>query len=126
MVDTKGIEPMNALNRNSARMSEIESDARRFGASLPKGLTPGRSGTGWMVWGDNEHCIFLDFFGEFDPRERSRATAAALEVYCRLGMPHSIRVGFHQSEEVARRAMLNCLGFGNPEAAEADADDRGS
>lgn len=90
-------------------MPPIEVDARRFGDSLPAELVPGRSGNGWMIWDDDSQCIFLDFFGTFEPGERSRAAKRALEIYEGLRLPYSLRIGFHPSEAIARRTMLDWM-----------------
>ena len=111
---------MDPIITNHDQLSKIEADTRRFGASLPLDIIPGRSGSGWMVWDDEVRCIFLDFFGEFEPSERSRAATTALDVYHGLRLPYSLRVGFHQSEDVARQTMMDWLGFDNPEGEEPE------
>jgi hypothetical protein len=105
------------------QMTEIEADTRRFGALLPRDLTPGRRGSGWMIWDDEDHCIFLDFFGKYEAHERLKAATAVLEIYYGLRLPYSIRVGFHESEEVARQTMMDWIGADNPEVDEAESDE---
>jgi hypothetical protein len=114
---------MDPIIANCAQMTEIEADTRRFGASLPNDLIPGRLGNGWMVWDDEDHCIFLDFFGEFEPSEKSRVATTVLELYFGLRLPYSLRVGFHQSEEVARRTMVDWIGVDNPEVDEGESNE---
>ena len=48
----------------------------------------------------------------------SDEATTALDVYHGLRLPYSLRVGFHQSEEVARQTMMDWLGFENPEGEE--------
>jgi hypothetical protein len=90
-------------------MPQIEVDARRFGDLLPTDLVPGRSGNGWMIWDDDSQVISIDFFGAFEPGEKSRAATRALEIYDGLRLPFSLRIGFHPSEEIARRTMLDWM-----------------
>jgi hypothetical protein len=108
---------------NSTQMSEIEADTRRFGDSLPNDLTPGGLGNGWMVWDDDDHCIYLDFFGEFGPAERSRAASVALETYHGLQLPHSLRIGFHPSEEIARRTLDEWFGYDDGEIDQGESSE---
>ena len=111
---------MDPIISDRDQMTEIYSDTCRFGSLLPRDLIPGIKGNGLMVWDDEAHCIFLDFFGEFSPGERLRATTAALETYDGLRLPYSLRVGFHQSEEIARQTMEGWFGFNRPEVDEVE------
>jgi hypothetical protein len=114
---------MDPIISDCDQMTEIEADTRRFGALLPRDLLPGRKGSGWMIWDDEDHCIFLDFFGGFEPTEKSKAATAVLEIYYGLRLPYSFRVGFHESEEVARRTMMDWIGVDDTEVNEAESNE---
>jgi hypothetical protein len=114
---------MDPIISDSYQMSEIEADIRRFGPLLPHDLFPSRKGSGFMIWSYDDHCVFLDFFGEFDPTERSKAATVVLEIYYGLRLPYSLRVGFHESEEVARRTMMDWIGVDDPEVNEASSNE---
>ena len=113
---------MDPIISDFAQMTEIEADTRRFGALLPRDLIPGRMGNGWMIWSDEDHCIFLDIFGEFEPNQRLRAVTTVLEIYYALRLPYSLRVGFHESEQIARLTMMDWIGVDQSDVDEAESN----
>jgi len=62
-----------------------------------------------MFWDDGDHCIFVEFFGTYQNGDRARISSALIKEYEELCLPYSLRIGFHKTEEVARKTMMEWL-----------------
>lgn len=78
----------------------------------------GRNGTGYMFWDDCDHCIYADFFGPYESGDKARSAATLITAYEELGLPYSLRIGFHETEKVARKTMMEWFGVEEPEGVE--------
>jgi hypothetical protein len=92
-------------------MDELEMAARQLGADFGEKWKemPGRNGTGFMVWDDCEHCIYVDFFGSYQGTDKARITTTLIMTNDEHGFPYSLRIGFHETEEDARKTMKRLL-----------------
>jgi hypothetical protein len=100
-------------------MTELESATRRLGKEfIPQWgtmISKRKNGTGWMVWDDLECCIVFDFFGYFDPSDKVKLSEMLIIIHHRLELPYGLRIGFHQTENDAKRLMLAMLGCEDPQ-----------
>ena len=96
------------LSRHSERFGEV------FGLRWSE-VSPRRKGTGYMLWEDEESCLYVDAFGELAVSEKSVIASAALDTHSTLNLPCSFRIGFHRSEKEARATMDAWFGFDPPD-----------
>ncbi len=59
-----------------------------------------------MLWDDDDYCIFADFFGDYETADKIKLAIVMLETYQASGIPYSLRIGFHKTEEAARITMM--------------------
>ena len=90
--------------------------ARQFGADFGKKWNemPGRNGTGFMIWDDCDHCIYVDFFGSYEGDDKARIASTLITTNDELHFRYSLRVGFHETEKIARKTMMELLGTEEP------------
>lgn len=100
-------------------MTELEAAARRLGDEFTPlwdtMISKRRRGTGWMVWDDLECCIVFDFFGHYDPIDKISLSGLLIMTHHRLELPYGLRIGFHETENDAKRLMLAMLGCEDPQ-----------
>ncbi|MCB1235835.1 MAG: hypothetical protein KDM91_12270, partial [Verrucomicrobiae bacterium] len=91
------------------QMNELERAIRQLGEAFGEKwneMNPGTNGTGFMFWDDRDHCIYADFFGLDERADKARIASTLITTNEELRIPYSLRVGFHESEKVARRTMM--------------------
>lgn len=94
-------------------MNEIESMTRQLGDAFgPKwlGAATHKTGEGFMLWDDDDHCIFAEFYGNYDAGDKIKLSATLIEAHQSLCISYSLRIGFHPTEEVAQRTMMGWWG----------------
>lgn len=102
----------------STPMTDLEAATRRLGDEfMPHwDVFPKRSrGTGWMIWDDLECCTVFDFFGEFDRIDKVSLSGLLIMTHHLLEIPYGLRIGFHDTENHAKRLMLAMLGCEDPQ-----------
>lgn len=77
---------------------------------------PGKNGTGFMFWGGVDHCIYADFFGAYERAEKEKLASILIITNDELRFPYSLRIGFHETEKAARRAMMALFGAEDSES----------
>lgn len=104
-------------------MDKLEKATRKLGTVFDEKWTeinPGTDGSGYMFWDDHDHCIYADFFGLDEKADKAKMASTLIRTSEELGIPYSLRVGFHRSEKVARLTMMEWFG-----AKEAHREDIG-
>ena len=104
-------------------MDKLEMATRQLGKAFePKWATlnPGGRGVAFMFWDDCDHCIYADFFGTYEVGDKARIATALIATHDELGLPHSLRTGFHETEAVARKSMIERFGEEEPTSCAAN------
>lgn len=99
-------------------MDKLEIATRELGAAFSEMWKelPGKNGTGFMFWGDFDHCIYADFFGAYERDEKERLASILVIINDELRLPYSLRIGFHETENAARTTMMALFGAENSES----------
>ena len=91
-------------------MESLEEATRAFAEAIGSELSalyPRTKGAGHMFWDDSDSCIFIDFFGDYQLHQKTSISELLLANFEQRFSSYSLRIGFHCSEEVARKLMLN-------------------
>jgi hypothetical protein len=98
-------------------MEKLEVATRQLGEAFGKRWheIPGKNGTGFMFWDDRDHCIYADFFGSYEGDDKVRIASSLVATSEELLHPYSLRIGFHKTEMVARKAMMKWFVADDPE-----------
>jgi hypothetical protein len=107
---------MDQLERATRRLAE------EFGEKWNE-LNPGTNGAGFMFWDDFDHCIYADFFGVSGRDIKARIASALITSNEDLDIRYSLRIGFHETEEVASKTMMEWFGAEDPQGNERDKAD---
>ena len=71
-----------------------------------------------MFWDDDDHCIYVDFFGPYKTEDKERIASVLITTNDELQFPYSVRIGFHETEKVARKTMTEWVGAQEPGSRE--------
>jgi len=102
-------------------MDKIEIATRQLGSTFSekwKELHSGKNGTGFMFWDDCDHSIYADFFGDYESDRKVTIVSTLIITNDELGLPYSLRIGFHETENVARKTMMELFNAEEPESHE--------
>ncbi len=102
-------------------MEKLEMATRQLGKAFEEKwheMNPGKNGAGFMFWDDCDHCIYADFFGSYERDDKARIATTLIITNDELCLPYSLRIGFHETEVVARKLMMEWFGAEEPESHE--------
>ncbi len=70
-----------------------------------------------MFW-NCDHCIYADFFGPYERENKERIASMLITTNDELRFTYSLRIGFHETEMVARKTMIEWCGAEEPESGD--------
>ncbi len=102
-------------------MDAVDTAVRRLGEEFSLKWNERRPGlhwgigSGWMAWHDADGCMIFDFYGKIDAADRVTLAGWLIMAQDKLGISFALRIGFHETEEDAKRLMY-ALFVGEEEA----------
>ncbi len=104
-------------------MDKLEKATRQLGEVFRekwKEIDSGRNGTGYMFWDDRDHCIYVEFFGDYERSDKAKMVSTLINTNEDLCFPYSLRIGFHETEMVARKTMMEWFRADDSEVDESN------